>query len=786
MTTNPTQFMKSPRTPHCARLVPALVAAALLGCLSVQAQPVPASAPKPEGETVVLSPFVVTSETDNGYRAGNSVSATRINTAIKDLPFQVTAFTKEFIGDIGTRELADVMKYAPGATSGTDGFTSGNVAVAVRNFQSYPQRNGFAAPFFVDGSNIERVEIVKGPASMFYGQIQPGGVVNYITKRPTAKPFAEFNASYGSYGYSRATVDLNQPMLTDRVYFRFNGAWENELEYVKPFSGKIYSLNPTLLVKLTDRITLTLDYQYYSREEKPWALMRQSANVPTAAYLGPAFGSIFGHYVLSDPRVSAANPDDFRSISDDAFEASLDIRHTENWTTRLSMNDDTYRNENRQTSRGDVVINLPAAVLAALPKDPKAFGLAIPGLVEQYLNDPATTTAVSRRMQYFINGYKRHTFQAETTGKIRLPFGTWKPLVGYQWFYGENPSFIATLKSALWNPDWDIRNRSTWVDANNYNYSPQTYDTNQNVHTEFDNKAFYSANQLSMLDDRLMFVLGARHSKAEIQQFSNVTGAAVGLKVTGERTTPQIGVGYKLRRDVMLYGSYSESFIIPPNNSLLRTHGIGDRVAKPQIGKGYELGVKVDLMGGRLSGTVDVFDIKQSNYIINFKEFASGITLDNDYQDGNEISSRGAELELTYSPVNNWQVIFNASYCDTKYTAVANPDIAYLKDTRPQYSARDRVNLWTRYSFTDDTLNGLWVGAGFNYTGMKAEISNNPWLYLPNQTVFDAVVGYNWKAGSRNWTAKLLWKNVTDVDEIQTVRDRGQPSRLIADITLRF
>jgi len=245
---------------------------------------------KPQEETLVLSAFTVTTKQDRGYRAGNSVSATRINTPIKDLPFQVTAFTQEFITDIGTRELGDIIKYAAGATSGTDGFTSGNSAVSVRNFQSNPQRNGFAAPFFVDGSNIERVEIVKGPASMFYGQIQPGGVVNYITKKPTAVPFGSISGEYGSYNYARTTVDVNQP-LSDRLYFRFNGAWETEMQYVKPFEGRIFSVNPALTAKLTDYATLTLDYQYYNREEKPWALMRQSANVPTAAYLGPAFAA---------------------------------------------------------------------------------------------------------------------------------------------------------------------------------------------------------------------------------------------------------------------------------------------------------------------------------------------------------------------------------------------------------------------------------------------------------------------------------------------------------------
>lgn len=77
-------------------------------------------------------------------------------------------------------------------------------------------------------------------------------------------------------------------------------------------------------------------------------------------------------------------------------------------------------------------------------------------------------------------------------------------------------------------------------------------------------------------------------------------------------------------------------------------------------------------------------------------------------------------------------------------------------------------------------------GGGFNYTGKKAEISNNPWLFLPAQTVFDAVVGYDWKTGNNKWSAKLTWKNFTDEDERQTVRERGQPSRIIADLTVRF
>src|SRR3954463_4626425 len=80
----------------------------------------------PAPETVQLPTFTVSTTQDVGYRAGNSVSATRIDTPIKDLPFTVSAFTEQFITDLGARELVDVVSYAPGVTSGAKEFVAGN------------------------------------------------------------------------------------------------------------------------------------------------------------------------------------------------------------------------------------------------------------------------------------------------------------------------------------------------------------------------------------------------------------------------------------------------------------------------------------------------------------------------------------------------------------------------------------------------------------------------------------------------------------------------------------
>ena len=763
-----TRPMKSPRNAL------ALAVGWLLAGTALDAQTAPA-APATAEETIQLSKFTVTTTNDKGYRASNSVSATRIDTAIKDLPFAVSAFTEQFLADIGTRDLTDVLKFAPAVTSGSEGFSNGNAFMMVRGFQSVPQRNGLYSPLYVDGSIIQRVEVVKGPASLFYGQIAPGGVVNYITKRASAKPASSLSAQIGSYDYARVQVDVNQPVVSDRVFVRFNSAWENLERYVDKVKGELMVLNPNLQVKVTENSSLNLDYQWYRRNETPQALMRQSILIPLTGF------SYFGHYAINDRRYNATSIFDYKNTDVEMFTADYVVRHGKDWTTRAVFDWNKSQQKMKQTGRGDVTILLPASFMATIPTTFQAASIYLNSALPADLSTLATGSQNVRRMRYEANYTQRRTLQLETAGKVQFAGVTWKPLIGFQRNSGLNQIYQSQLAPALWAPAWNIFDRKTWVDTD----SPVTsWPVNNNTFSTFENLGAYSANQFSLLDDRLIMVGGLRWSKSKAQARQALTGVA-GNSFETTRTTPQFGAGYKLRRDLMAYASYSESFVAA--NSMLATKGVADRVAEPFLGSGYEAGIKTDFFDGRLSGNLAYFNNEQKNYIFSFVEFSpTGQTLSTQVQGGNIVTSEGVELELTYSPTNNWQVYFSASSATTKYTAIASRDVQYLLGTAPQYTARDRANLWTRYSFQDATNQGFWVGGGFNYTGKKAEISNNPWLFLPAQTVFDAVVGYDWKTGSNKWSAKLTWKNITDEDEVQTVRERGQPSRFIADVTVRF
>jgi iron complex outermembrane receptor protein len=169
-------------------LIPYLVACAFAGAtLSAQTAPKPSTAASipQEENTVVMNPFQVTTSGDIGYKAASSVSGTRIDTPIANLPFAISAFTPEFMSDTNSVSLYDVVKYSTGVSSGARGFNFGSDAFSIRGFTQPPQRDGFyeseRGNTYVDTVNLERVEIVKGPASLLYGQVSPGGTVNYLS-----------------------------------------------------------------------------------------------------------------------------------------------------------------------------------------------------------------------------------------------------------------------------------------------------------------------------------------------------------------------------------------------------------------------------------------------------------------------------------------------------------------------------------------------------------------------------------------------------------------------------
>ncbi len=764
------------RTPTA--LIFGLVAISLTLARAQTTAPTPAAA-KPD-ETVTLPVFQVSTAQDKGYRAGNSVSATRIDTPIKDLPFAVSAFTEQFIEDIGARELKDIVRFAPSVTNNAREFNAGNSKFAVRGFDANPLRNGFPGTGYIDAATVQRVEIVKGPATLLYGQIEAGGVINYVTKRPQDKRSATLNLQYGSYDFARAHLDVNQPLIPGKVFGRLNYVYENDYEYYANHSGSTRVVAPVVTWKLSDRTALTIDYQWFERHEKAQVFFLPQIQVPLnnrtlypSATGGVKFPyAFFGPQIdIGNPRFSVSDPNDFRNTDFNTLYVELSHKLSDHWNARAVFTYDRGYIETRQHGRGDVDMIIPAADLANLSTDPAVYlrDLIAIATLERY----GATTTLTRRITYQqVKNWNRYS-QVEVAGRYDFSWGSWKPLFGYTYNNFDNRNFTNTLNTTL---SWKILDPSTWVESNIPNSSiPASNPANGAGY----NHGFYTVQPFALLNQRLQVVAGARWSKG----FAAATPSAPEFTIT--KTTPQLGVGYKLRPDLMAYANYSESF--QANNRLLRLHSNTATIpGKPYLGRGYEVGLKSDFLGGRVSATLAAFQIEQKNSIIVIAEIQpNGTTFGSDLQDGNEVENKGVELELVWSPNDQWQVYLAASYNDPKFTSVGAGS-EYLLGTQPEYTAKQIASLWTRYNFQGDGLKGLWLGGGGFYTGEKTLSANNPYLYFPDRLVWEAVAGYDWKWRATPMSAQLSWKNLTDEDDSPSSRTRGLPERLILSLTSRF
>ncbi|MBL9195020.1 MAG: TonB-dependent receptor [Opitutaceae bacterium] len=213
--------------PVCPGFLLAASALVLLTSVSLRAQATAGATPSKAvipDESVELSPFEVTSERDDGYQAANTLGATRTNVAIRDLPMQMNVVNEQLMIDRALFDLEQVLDVIPGAARTFNEFIP---QVNIRGFDSSAaMRNGVRGLTTPDMTSIARVETLKGPAALLYGQTQPGGVINYITKNPSPTRRTTVRISAGSENLFRSELDTTGPLNAAKTFnFRLGATY---------------------------------------------------------------------------------------------------------------------------------------------------------------------------------------------------------------------------------------------------------------------------------------------------------------------------------------------------------------------------------------------------------------------------------------------------------------------------------------------------------------------------------------------------------------------------------
>ena len=206
--------------------------AALSSSLVAQVAPKPAPRVNANDEMVTLSPFIISTETDSGWSANDTLSATRTKQALKDVPVNIDAITADFMEDLGLFTVDDIANYVAGAyappTMENDNQSG---AIAFRGLSgSTATRNYFRWYIPSDNYNVERVDFGKGSNSLIFGDVEPGGQASVFTKRAQMKNFGEVFAYFNHYGAYRVQLDYNRK-LRENLAFRFNAVKREERTY---------------------------------------------------------------------------------------------------------------------------------------------------------------------------------------------------------------------------------------------------------------------------------------------------------------------------------------------------------------------------------------------------------------------------------------------------------------------------------------------------------------------------------------------------------------------------
>ncbi|MBL9214482.1 MAG: TonB-dependent receptor [Opitutaceae bacterium] len=699
-------------TPLTPRTLPALLALSLalaggLPRLHSQASQPAAPADGPE-ETLTLSKFEVTGTQDRGYSSTNAVGGTRFNTAVVNIPQSVIVLNQQFLKDLGVRSVVEAAQYVSGIST-TAG--PGRDVFNVRGYQidvttdglpdSSPTAQNITSPIEM----VDRVEVIKGPAAVLYGSTSPGGNVNRVTKKPMFTNETTLSSTIGEGGLYYGSFDLNQTAKLGGadVAVRVMGSFEHYDQFTNFNDSDSYFISPAFAWRIARRTVLTVVPYYLDRNyQKKFGQLFQFRPYTAAGPLSfnlPRDIDWGGGYAREKFQVRR-------------LYATLDHQVSDSWNMRFSALHKTHDEYNNDVIARDLLPdNRTLQRTWRIITTQSAYNVAAFDSLISYDVGP------TKNKTLFLAQYYDTEVTAQTV--------TGRKLSGQQTGIGENASrdFSNLPLLDVYNPDPILlaaRPDTTFLSAS----------------TLANGKVFATSlqHQIELLDGRVVASGGIRFDKTESTGRNVITGAP-SVPGENEHYTKRGGIVYKPLKGLSVFYNHSETFAPifarnPDGTGFKPTEGVTD-----------ELGLKSDLLDGRITGTVSAFKVVNKNLrvISNDPLLASAGYFEQRAKDQLE----GVEFDLYFNVIENLQVIASLSSISTKTD----------NNLRVRNVADDTWALFASYKLDQWTF-----GAGARYKGNHPGDAGNVFFIEP-VTVGDAFVSYRY---SKDLTFQVNANNVTD------------------------
>ena len=613
------------------------LSASIIALLSASAIWQPAFAEEAlDAEAYDDSRTIIVTGLSEGYLATNSVTATKTDTPLIDIPQTINVVTREQLDDQAHHSLADILRYVPGTTVGQGEGNRDQITLRGQNT---------TADFFLDGVrddvqyyrglyNIERVEILKGPYALIFGRGGGGGIINRVQKSPLSDDFIYAGqASINSLGAYDISADVNAP-LGDAAAVRINAVYENFDSHRDFVGGARYAWNPYVAFKLNDAWTLGLSYEYVhddrttDRGVPSIAAIAGQPNRPIAGYRDQFFGVPGVNYTKLEAQIAKLR-------LDGALTSNLSF----SGTILYGDYDKIYRNV--------------------------------------YPNGAATAQSGTVALAAYSDPTQRENFIAQANLVWAVETGPLmhKILVGTE--YGDQKSVNRRINGS--NATFNLANPIFPT----VSFNTLSRDTLSQV-------KFFSAyvqDQISF-GDHIDVVAGVRYDNFDIDGTDLLPAVDRPFARKDEKVSPRLGLIFKPQENISVYGSYSQSFLPRSGDQFLALTVTQQNLA-PEKFTNYEIGAKWDVQPN-LNLTLAVFQLERSNATTpDPRNPVASINI-------GTTRTQGIELAVTGNITPSWQVHGGYSYQDA--TLAGNDSVRLGQVPRHQASLWNRYDFNDRFA----------------------------------------------------------------------------------------
>ncbi len=646
-------------------------------------------------------------------------TATGTETPIIETPQSITVIPRTQMDAQNVQSVNQALRYVAGVVA--EPRPGRYDTIVIRGFGGYGNEANYVS--FLDGMRLQRgiayaiptidpwlldrVEVLRGPSAVLFGQVNPGGVVNQISRWPVLNPTNEVFLEGGSYGRVQGGFDIGGRIdpageFTYRVtgIGRASGSqWDDVTEY----SG---SIAPSVAWRPTERTNLTLYASYM--------------NQPDAGY----YNNTLSPELLTGAVRSTVGTADF-NIGEPSFDRFTRTQTFAGWHFEHAFDDVWSVRQNFRYMR----LNTD---FLAVTRNPSAAAIAL-------LNRTGIMTRSATASRENVDGYNADASIVArfSTGPIRHVV-----LAGADYQGADSHAEIGFGGAA---PPLNVF-------APVYNQHVVRPAVTQNTDQIYNQFGIFLQDQISW--EGLHLLLGIRQDWLDQDTTQNLTRTS--SSISADNFSWRVGVVYETPWGIAPYASYSTSFE-PVNGTFAPQRGGAG--FSPSEAAQYEVGARYQSPSRDMLVTLSGFQITQTNTLT-----ADPVYTNYSVQQG-EVESRGIELEGRFSPVPGLNLIASYTYLEAEITRSNSG----LIGNRPAGTPNHLANAWADYTFQEgDSLAGLTVGGGVRYIGPTYGDAANT-LSVPGYALFDAMLRYDLGQISTDLRGMQATLNVTNIADKEYV-----------------